>query len=206
MCTALFIAYIVFAHEVDCLPLPDSGPLISNGWGQTVRLRHLYAAKHGLHLTISGDGRVHGSVEQCSHSLLEIRPVDTGRVAIKGVAASQYLCMECDGRLYASNTYTESDCSFREQILSDGYNVYFSEKHAALVSLGPHRQRLQGRDRGLPALAQFLPRMSTLALERAAAEGPLGSQETSPMTGVDNLEAFGRLSQALLHSPSFSHT
>lgn len=34
--------------------------------------------------------------------LVEIRPVDTGCVAIKGVAASQYLCMEGNGRLYAS--------------------------------------------------------------------------------------------------------
>lgn len=34
--------------------------------------------------------------------LLEILRVDTGCVAIKVVAASQYLCMEGNGRLYAS--------------------------------------------------------------------------------------------------------
>ncbi|XP_062327370.1 fibroblast growth factor 19 [Osmerus eperlanus] len=203
--TAFCIVNIVFGYGVVSLPLPDSGPYISNGWGQTVRLRHLYAAKHGLHVSLHGDGKVHSSVEQSPQSLLEIRSVNTGSVAIRGVAASQYLCMESDGRLYASSTYTD-DCSFREKVLSDGYNVYISEKHETLVSLGPHRQRHQGRDRGLPALAQFLPRMSTL--ESGATEVPTGPQEQSPTTGLhtDILEGFGRLSQVLLHSPSFSHT
>lgn len=34
--------------------------------------------------------------------LVEIRTVDTGCVVIKGVASSQYLCMEANGKLYGS--------------------------------------------------------------------------------------------------------
>uniref|UniRef100_A0A8C7LV01 Fibroblast growth factor n=1 Tax=Oncorhynchus mykiss TaxID=8022 RepID=A0A8C7LV01_ONCMY len=158
--TAVCMVSVFFAVGVVCLPLPDSGPHLANGWGQTVRLRHLYAAKHGLHLLINDNGKVHGSPEQSSYSLVEIRPVDTGCVAIKGVAASQYLCMEGNGRLYASKTYMKDDCSFKENILPDGYNIYVSDKHGTLVSLGGSRQRLQGRDRGIPALSQFLPRVS----------------------------------------------
>lgn len=41
--------------------------------------------------------------------LVEIRPVDTGCVVIKGVAAAQYLCMEGTGRLYASVRATTFD-------------------------------------------------------------------------------------------------
>jgi len=34
--------------------------------------------------------------------LVEISPVDTGSVAIKGVASSRFLCMDRRGKLYGS--------------------------------------------------------------------------------------------------------
>lgn len=53
---------------VESLPLPDSGPHLANDWGEAVRLRHLYAARHGLHLQINPDGEISGSYMQSSDS------------------------------------------------------------------------------------------------------------------------------------------
>lgn len=101
--------------------------------------------------------------------------------------------------------YSRDDCTFREQIQPDGYNVYRSIKHGALLSLGSHRQRLLGRDQDTPSLAQFLPRISTL--EQALHLGNHVSfqpaltldQKEQP---VDSVESLGKLSQ-MIHSPSF---
>lgn len=101
--------------------------------------------------------------------------------------------------------YSKDDCTFREQILPDGYNIYISVRHGALLSLGSRRQRLQGRDRGVPALAQFLPRISTLdhalyyGLDVPDQPGQNSVQTEKP---VDSVESFGTLSQ-IIHSPSF---
>uniref|UniRef100_A0A8C4SQZ0 Fibroblast growth factor n=1 Tax=Erpetoichthys calabaricus TaxID=27687 RepID=A0A8C4SQZ0_ERPCA len=124
-----------FSVAGHCLPLRDSGPLISNGWDKPVRFRHLYAAnRQGLasyHLQINEDGRVEGAPHQTSFSLLEIRPVSTGCVAFRGVKSSHYLCMNKDGKLRG----LEDDCSFIRAHLPNGYSLYTSEKHKAVVSL-----------------------------------------------------------------------
>ncbi|KAL1007056.1 hypothetical protein UPYG_G00081320 [Umbra pygmaea] len=203
--TGLCMVNMFFALGVVCLPLPNAGPHIVNGWGQTVRHRHLYAAKQGLHLLINDHGKVLGSPDQSSHSLLEIRSVDSGCVAIKGVAVSQYLCMEESGRLYASQTYIKNDCTFKEHILPDGYNIYISKQHGTLVSLGGSRQRLQGLDRGVPALSQFLPRMSTLALDSTTDLGSVHIELDLPSgLDMDTMDAFGKLPQIFIQSPSFT--
>ncbi|XP_040896467.1 fibroblast growth factor 19 [Toxotes jaculatrix] len=199
------VANAFLAAGVVCMPLSDQGPHINHGWDQVVRFRHLYAARPGLHLLISGDGQIHGSAAQTLYSLLEIRPVGPGCVAIRGVATARFLCIEGDGRLYSSHTYIRDDCTFREQILPDGYNIYISDKHGALLSLGNQRQRLQGRDRGVPTLAQFLPRISTL--HQASFPGldvPHQPEQTAVQTEepVDTMDSFGKLSQ-IIHSPSF---
>ncbi|XP_044052730.1 fibroblast growth factor 19 [Siniperca chuatsi] len=194
------VANMFFAVGVVCMPLPDQGPHIAHGWGQVVRLRHLYAARPGLHLLISGDGQIRGSADQTLHSLLEIRPVDPGRVVIRGVATARFLCMEGDGRLYSSHTYSRDDCTFREQILPDGYNIYVSDRHGALLSLGNHRQRLQDRDRGVPALAQFLPRIGDP--DQASSPDQPGQSAAQTEEPVDTMDSLGRLSQ-IIHSPSF---
>ncbi|KAF0043673.1 hypothetical protein F2P81_005010 [Scophthalmus maximus] len=200
------VANVLFAAGVDSLPLSDQGPHIHQGWDQVVRLRHLYAARPGLHLLISDDGQIHGSADQTLYSLLEIRPVDPGCVAIRGVATARFLCIQGDGRLYSSHTYSKDDCTFREHILPDGYNIYISDTQGALLSLGNQRQRLQGRDRGVPALAQFLPRISTLD-QTAFAPGwdtPEQPEHSTAQTEqpVDAMDSFGKLSQ-IIHSPSF---
>ncbi|KAG7235332.1 hypothetical protein INR49_002755 [Caranx melampygus] len=198
----IYVINAVFAVGVVCMPLSDQGPHIEHGWDQVVRLRHLYAARPGLHLLISGDGQIHGSAVQTLHSLLEIRPVDPGCVAIRGVATARFLCIEGDGSLYSSHTYSRDDCSFREQILPDGYNIYISDRHGALLSLGTQRQRLQGRDRGVPALAQFLPRISTVDWTSFPGLDKPRQNTARTEEPVDTIESFGKLSQ-IIHSPSF---
>lgn len=65
---AVSVASIFFSIGVVSLPLSDQGPHIAHGWGQVVRLRHLYAARPGLHLLISGDGQIQGSADQTLYS------------------------------------------------------------------------------------------------------------------------------------------
>lgn len=71
----IYFINAVFAVGVVCMPISDQGPHIEHGWDQVVRLRHLYAARPGLHLLISGDGQIHGSAVQTLHS--KYSPGDT---------------------------------------------------------------------------------------------------------------------------------
>ncbi|KAM8895378.1 fibroblast growth factor 19 isoform 2-T2 [Spinachia spinachia] len=98
----LSVANMFFAIGVICLPLTDQGLHTDDDWGQSVRVKHLYAARPGLHLLIGEDGRVQGSAQQSPYSLLEITAVDPGCVVIRGVATARFLCIEGDGRLYSS--------------------------------------------------------------------------------------------------------
>ncbi|XP_061670521.1 fibroblast growth factor 19 [Syngnathoides biaculeatus] len=187
------------------LPLSNLESHSHNSWSETVRLRHLYAARAGVHLLIQEDGQVLGSADQTLYSLLEIRPVDPGCIVIKGIETEQFLCMEVNGSLYSSHVYSRDDCTFREQILPDGYSIYTSVRHGVLLSLGNHRRRLQGRDSGVPALAQFLPRISTVGQASSPALQSFHhpTQDTSQtLQSLDMVESFGVLARSI-HSPSF---
>lgn len=103
------------------------------------------------------------------------------------------------------HTYSEDDCTFREQVLPNGYNVYMSVRHGTLLSLGNHRQRMQGRDRAAPALAQFLPRISILNQTSYPGQDvpdQIGQMITQTEEPADTMDSFGKLSQ-IIHSPSF---
>lgn len=64
------------------LPLPDAGPHVNYGWGEPIRLRHLYtASKHGLFscfLRIGGDGRVDAAGSQSPQSEYRRRRDESG--------------------------------------------------------------------------------------------------------------------------------
>ncbi|KAJ0056459.1 hypothetical protein NL108_008040 [Boleophthalmus pectinirostris] len=194
---------VLLSTGVACAPLAEHGAEAARGWAQVVRRRHLYAARTGLHLLISADGHVHGSADQSPYSLLEITPVSPGCVALRGVESDRFLCMREDASLYTSSAYTREDCSFREQVLADGYSAYSSDAHGLLLSLGTQRQRHRGRDRGAPALAQFLPRVSSLELLTQLRFPPAALPPTTqPQEPLEHMDSFGRLSQ-IIHSPSF---
>lgn len=89
--------------------------------------------------------------------------------------------------------------------MPDGYSIYISVRHGVLLSLGNHRRRLQGRDSGVPALAQFLPRISTVEQSSTPALQPLfhPTQDASQTEkSLDMVESFGVLAR-IIHSPSF---
>ncbi|XP_056605536.1 fibroblast growth factor 19 [Triplophysa dalaica] len=188
------------------IPVPDSGPHLANDWGQPVRHRHLYATRRGLHLQINTNGKITGSHVQSLHSLVEIWPVDTGCVAIKGVASSRFLCMERHGKLYGSDIYTQEDCSFIERILPDGYSIYISGKHGALVKLGGGKNNKDGT-----SVSQFLPMVNTLSQEpnknhQSGEQHSLIDPEHDLRLGlqIDSMDPFGKISQIVIQSPSFN--
>ncbi|KAG9267102.1 fibroblast growth factor 19 [Astyanax mexicanus] len=194
----------LFSARAAGMPLSDAGPHVSGDWGEPVRLRHLFAARPGLHLQISADGKIGGSHLQSIQSLVEIRSVDTGCVVIKGVASSRYLCMEANGKLYGSHIYVKEDCSFLERIQPDGFNIYMSDKHGTYLSLGG------GKKRPHSDLAQFLPMVNTLTQEPkdfSSREGhsPLDPEQNRHLgLHVGSMESFGRFSQIVIQSPSFN--
>lgn len=94
------------------------------------------------------------------------------------------------------------DCSFLEQIMPDGYNIYISGKHGTLVSLGGTKNRRQS------ALSQFLPLLN--ALPQEPTEYNIGERQ-SPVDPeqdlhlqADSMESFGRITQIVIQSPSFN--
>ncbi|XP_069770263.1 fibroblast growth factor 19 [Narcine bancroftii] len=162
LCAVLAVIQLQFAALGVPMPAPDAGPHLNSGWDETVRFLHLYTTQAkgsflSYHLQINDDGTVDGSRERSSSSLLEVRSVAPGVVAIKGYHSGRYLCMEKSGRLHGSVSYNQGDCSFEERLLSGIYNVYWSEKHGAVVSLSSRRQRAHFRGRILPPLSRFLP-------------------------------------------------
>nr|XP_060464020.1 fibroblast growth factor 19 [Panthera onca] len=100
---ALVLAGLWLAAAGRPLAFSDAGPHVHYGWGEPIRLRHLYTAgPHGLSscfLRIRADGGVDCARSQSAHSLVEIRAVALRTVAIKGVHSVRYLCMGADGRM-----------------------------------------------------------------------------------------------------------
>ncbi|XP_059361464.1 fibroblast growth factor 19-like, partial [Carassius carassius] len=203
----LFVTVCGSSISVESVPLPDSGPLLANEWGEAVRLRHLYAARHGLHLQINPAREISGSYMQSSDSLVEIRPVDMGCVAIKGVASSRFMCIHAVS-FVLQHTKTKEDCSFLERIMPDGYNIYISSKHGALVNLGGAKSKLHSNDR--TAASQFLPMVNTFSQEptnhRSGEQCFPDDLEQDHQLDleIDSMIPFGKISQIVIQSPSFN--
>lgn len=92
--------------------------------------------------------------------------------------------------------YKEDDCNFREVPLKDGYNLYYSEKHPAPLTLTPTRGGHQfGRQ-----LVRFMPLESSIPLESLnAAEH---SYEQTPGSDLDLEDPFRMLDMSSIFSPS----
>ncbi|KAM4549448.1 fibroblast growth factor 22 [Odontesthes bonariensis] len=90
-----------------------------------VRLRRLYSANK-FFLCIDKTGKVDGTRRKnYADSLMEIRSVSVGVVAIKSVSNGLYLAMSKKGTLFGSVKYNPS-CKFKERIEENGYNTYAS--------------------------------------------------------------------------------
>ncbi|XP_037695348.1 fibroblast growth factor 19 [Choloepus didactylus] len=190
------------------LGFSDAGPHVHYGWGEPVRLRHLYTAgPHGLFscfLRIRGDGAVDGTRVQSAHSLLEMKAVALRAVAIKGVHSALYLCMNADGSLHGLPWYSAEDCAFEEEIRPDGYNVYWSRKHGLPVSLSSAKQRQLYKGRGFLPLSHFLPMLPMTPAEPADPGDDVESDMFSSPLETDSMDPFGIASRLeLVNSPSF---
>ncbi|XP_075693149.1 fibroblast growth factor 19 [Rhinoderma darwinii] len=205
VCVVLVELWLVLV--VHTLPLFDAGPHVHNGWGETIRIRRLYTVrKHGqesYYLRIHDDGRVDGERHKSSHSLLEIRAVAVGLVAIKGYHSSLYLCMASDGTLYGMNTYSTEDCSFREEILPGGYNMYKSPTYGMAISLSKDKQRQQFKGKGYLPLSHFLPviHWTPLDLNQNAGEddGLQYENDGKNIPNVESMDPLGLVDQLSFH-------
>uniref|UniRef100_A0AAY5F315 FGF n=1 Tax=Electrophorus electricus TaxID=8005 RepID=A0AAY5F315_ELEEL len=88
--------------------------------------------KHrGLFLEMFPNGTITGTPRQTGHTVIELKAVKSGETAIWGVMSSRYLCIDASGQL----VYLDADCSFIEQLESDGYTHFLSTYHKLPVSL-----------------------------------------------------------------------
>ncbi|XP_020142408.1 fibroblast growth factor 19 [Microcebus murinus] len=205
---ALILAGLWLTAAGRPLAFSDAGPHVHYGWGEPIRLRHLYTAgPHGLSscfLRIRADGSVDCARGQSAHSLLEIRAVALRTVAIKGVHSVRYLCMGADGRMQGLLRYSEEDCAFEEEIRPDGYNVYRSEKHRLPVSLSSARQRQLYKGRGFLPLSHFLPMLPVTPAETGDLRDHLESDMFASPLETDSMDPFGIATRlGVVKSPSF---
>ncbi|TSK53673.1 Fibroblast growth factor 10 [Bagarius yarrelli] len=115
---------------------------------------------------VAGSQATIQSVTQHLSSLMEIRSVSVGVVAIKSVSTGLYLAMSKKGTLFGSVRYTPS-CKFKERIEENGYNTYASLrwKHGGrqmFVSLnGRGKPRRGHKARRRHPSTHFLPMLPT---------------------------------------------
>ncbi|XP_058038580.1 fibroblast growth factor 21 [Ahaetulla prasina] len=180
-------------------PVPNSNPLYQ--FDGQVRLRHLYTTNERteLHLEIFSDGTVRGSKYQNSFSLMEIKAVKLGVIRILAKKTSRFLCMDSEGHLYGSLSYSEEACNFREMVLQDGYNVYYSEAYNLPVSLSLMENLAQSRL--LPPFSQFLPLINKVPLEPII----MNSEYIQQVHDIESPDPFNIMGQNQdLRSPSFA--
>ncbi|XP_059785834.1 fibroblast growth factor 19 [Balaenoptera ricei] len=205
---ALVLAGLWLAAAGRPLAFSDAGPHVHYGWGESVRLRHLYTAgPQGLSscfLRIHSDGAVDCAPVQSAHSLMEIRAVALSTVAIKGERSVLYLCMGADGKMQGLSHYSAEDCAFEEEIRPDGYNVYWSKKHHLPVSLSSARQRQLFKSRGFLPLSHFLPMLSTIPTEPDEIQDHLKPDLFALPLKTDSMDPFGLATNlGVVKSPSF---
>ncbi|XP_039371844.1 fibroblast growth factor 22 isoform X1 [Mauremys reevesii] len=127
-----------------------------------VRWRRLYGSTH-FFLCIDSSGKVQGTRwKESPNSILEIRSVRVGVVAIKSVHTGFYLAMNKKGKVYGSKDYNPN-CKFQERIEENGYNTYASlrwrpgNRPMFLALNGKGRPRQGSRTRRRHLSAHFLP-------------------------------------------------
>ncbi|XP_054835429.1 fibroblast growth factor 22 [Eublepharis macularius] len=90
-----------------------------------VRWRRLYSSTH-FFLHIDSTGKVEGTRwKKCPYSIVEIRSVHVGVVAIRSIHSGFYLAMNRKGKIYGTKVYS-LNCKFKERIEENGFNTYAS--------------------------------------------------------------------------------
>ncbi|KAJ8285309.1 hypothetical protein GJAV_G00025390 [Gymnothorax javanicus] len=129
-----------------------------------VRRRKLFSFQK-FFLRIDRSGKVNGTKSRDDpFSVLEIKSVAVGIVAIRGLASNYYLAMSRKGEVYGVRDYG-TDCMLKERIEENGYNTYASAqykngKRQMFVGLNVKGKPLKGKKtRRKHNATHFLPIM-----------------------------------------------
>uniref|UniRef100_A0A8C2WZ63 Fibroblast growth factor n=2 Tax=Cyclopterus lumpus TaxID=8103 RepID=A0A8C2WZ63_CYCLU len=127
-----------------------------------VRRRKLFSFQK-FFLRIDKKGKVNGTKsEDDPYSMLEIKSVDVGVVAIRGLSSNYYLAISKKGELYGARDFGP-DCRLIERIEENKYNTYASaewrnKKKHMFVGLNANGKSMRGRKtRRKNTATHFLP-------------------------------------------------
>ncbi|KAI9524718.1 Fibroblast growth factor 10 [Dissostichus eleginoides] len=127
-----------------------------------VRRRKLFSFQK-FFLRIDRKGKVNGTKsEDDPYSMLEIKSVDVGVVAIRGLSSNYYLAISKKGELYGARDYGP-DCRLIERIEENKYNTYASaewrnKKKHMFVGLNANGKPMRGKKtRRKNTATHFLP-------------------------------------------------
>ncbi|XP_035291519.1 fibroblast growth factor 10b [Anguilla anguilla] len=114
-----------------------------------VRWRKLFSFQK-FFLRIDKNGKVNGTKSRDDpFSVLEIKSVAVGIVAIRGLTSNYYLAISKRGEVYGARDYGV-DCELKERIEENGYNTYASAawkngKKQMFVGLSAKGKPLRGK-------------------------------------------------------------
>lgn len=127
-----------------------------------VRRRRLFSYQK-FFLRIDKKGKVNGTKsEDDPYSVLEIKSVDVGVVAIKGLSSNYYLAISKKGELFGAKDFGV-DCRLIERIEENKYNTYASaewrnKKKHMFVGLSANGKPMRGKKtRRKNTATHFLP-------------------------------------------------
>ncbi|XP_036385779.1 fibroblast growth factor 10a [Megalops cyprinoides] len=127
-----------------------------------VRRRKLFSFQK-FFLRIDKNGKVNGTKSKDDpFSILEIKSVDVGIVAIKGLSSNYYLAISKKGELYGAKEFG-TDCKLKERIEENGYNTYASaewrnKRKPMFVGLSANGKPMRGKKtRRKNTATHFLP-------------------------------------------------
>ncbi|XP_036383696.1 fibroblast growth factor 10b [Megalops cyprinoides] len=129
-----------------------------------VRQRKLFSFQK-FFLRIDKSGKVNGTKRKDDpFSILEIKSVDVGVVAIRGLSSNYYLAISKRGEVYGAKEFS-IDCMLKERIEENGYNTYASAKwrnknKQMFVGLSANGKSMRGKKtRRKNTATHFLPIM-----------------------------------------------
>uniref|UniRef100_A0A3B4BLY3 Fibroblast growth factor n=1 Tax=Periophthalmus magnuspinnatus TaxID=409849 RepID=A0A3B4BLY3_9GOBI len=177
-CRLVFLLLFLLLRPSSSTPLPL--PRATNVSSATVVGRHVRSSYTHLQgdvrrrklfsyqkffLRIDKKGKVNGTKsEDDPYSILEIKSVDVGVVAIRGLSSNYYLAISKKGELYGASEFGP-DCRLIERIEENKYNTYASaewrnkRKHM-FVGLNPNGKPMRGKKtRRKNTATHFLPIM-----------------------------------------------